>query len=393
MKILQVTNFFKPSWESGGPARMAYELSIKFIKRGHEVTVYTTDGYKSKLNVETNKQVNVDGIRTYYFRSLSDIITQKLNLPISYYSPFVAMKEINGYDIIFIYDFRTILSLVVTYYANKFNVPYVLLPYGSLPKTMGFKGLCKAIYDIPFGYNMLKKCRKIIAQNNHEKLVCRNYGIDEGKIVLIPLGVNLSDFNELPAKGYFRASYSISPDEKIILFLGRIHPNKGIAILINAISQILKQGWKLRLIIVGNDDGFLADAMNLVDALGISDRVLFPGPIYDKTRIRAYIDADVFVLTPSFYEETSLAVLEACAAGIPVIITAQNEIPQFKSYNAGIMINYDQLELQAALIKLITDDVLRTTMGKNARKMIQELFNLDSVADEMENILTIRDDE
>ena len=52
MKVLQVTNFFKPSWESGGPARVAYGLSKKLIERGHEVTVYTTDGFKLRLNVE-----------------------------------------------------------------------------------------------------------------------------------------------------------------------------------------------------------------------------------------------------------------------------------------------------------------------------------------------------
>ena len=52
MKILQVTNFFKPSWESGGPARVAYEISKKLVERGHEVTVYATVRYKLKLNVE-----------------------------------------------------------------------------------------------------------------------------------------------------------------------------------------------------------------------------------------------------------------------------------------------------------------------------------------------------
>ena len=52
MKILQVTNFFKPSWESGGPARVAYGLSKKLIERGDEMTVYTTDGFKSKLDMK-----------------------------------------------------------------------------------------------------------------------------------------------------------------------------------------------------------------------------------------------------------------------------------------------------------------------------------------------------
>jgi glycogen synthase len=64
MKILQVTDFFKPSWESGGPARVAYEISKKLIERGHEVTVYTTDGFKSRLDVEKNVPVDINGIKT-----------------------------------------------------------------------------------------------------------------------------------------------------------------------------------------------------------------------------------------------------------------------------------------------------------------------------------------
>ena len=52
MKIQQVTKFFKPWWESGGPARVVYEISKKLTERGHEVTVYTTDVFKSRLDVE-----------------------------------------------------------------------------------------------------------------------------------------------------------------------------------------------------------------------------------------------------------------------------------------------------------------------------------------------------
>src|SRR4030042_2636002 len=101
MKILQVTNFFKPSWESGGPARVVYEISRKLIEKGHEVTVYTTDGFKWRLDVEKNKPINVDGIRTYYFRNLSNFLAKKVFLT-PYYLPFVARREIKNFDIIHI---------------------------------------------------------------------------------------------------------------------------------------------------------------------------------------------------------------------------------------------------------------------------------------------------
>ena len=116
MKILQVTNFFKPSWEAGGPPRVVYEISKKLVERGHEVTVYTTDGFKYRLNVEKNKPIDVDGIRVYYFRNLSSYLTRKWILPILYYLPMIAKKEIKEFDIIHIHEYRTFLAIITLYF-------------------------------------------------------------------------------------------------------------------------------------------------------------------------------------------------------------------------------------------------------------------------------------
>jgi glycosyltransferase involved in cell wall biosynthesis len=387
MKILQVSNFFKPSWDSGGPARMAYEISKEFLLKGHRITVYTTDGFKSRLNVKKNEAMYVDGLRTYYFKNYSGYLARELIMPTPLYLPIVARKEINHFDIIYIYDFRSILTIIVSYYARKYKIPYVVFPYGALPKSNGIRGKCKEIFDIFFGYNILKKASKVVAQNNHELDECKKFKIGNENIVYISLGINLNDFINLPPKGSLRRRYKIPANEKIILFLGRINRSKGIQLLIKAFYELMKNKCNYRLVIVGIDDGYLDVLIELTRSLDIEEKVIFAGPIYDLERIAAYVDADVFVTTPCFYEETSLAVLEACAAGTPVVISKQNEIPGLIKYNAGFMINYDKKELINAISDILDNEMLREELSKNARLLVFNEFNLNKITTCLENIL------
>ncbi|HWQ47765.1 MAG TPA: glycosyltransferase, partial [Methanosarcina sp.] len=164
MKILHVTNFFKPSWEAGGIARVAYEISKNLVKEGHEVTVFTTDGFKSRLKTIKNKPIDVDGINTYYFRNLSNYLTKR-NIVIPYYLPLIARIKIQDFDVIHIHEHRTLLAIIVHYYSKKYNIPYVLQAHGTLPNTIGKKNQ-KNIFDAIWGNKILKDASKLIAVSN-----------------------------------------------------------------------------------------------------------------------------------------------------------------------------------------------------------------------------------
>ena len=238
MKILQVTSFFKPSWEAGGPPRAVYEISRELVKRGHDVTVYTTDGYKHRLNVEKNKPVNVDGIRVYYFRNLSNYLTRKWLLPFPYYLPIIAKKEVKDFDIIHIHEYRTFSTIVAYHYAKKYGIPYILQPRGSLPRIK--KAIQKKIFDALFGSSIIKNASKIIATSTIESGLYKSIfpNLETGKIIHLPNGINLDSYTDLPKRGNFRKKYSINENEKVILFLSRIHERKGADILMKAFSKL-----------------------------------------------------------------------------------------------------------------------------------------------------------
>ena len=383
MKILQVTNFFKPSWESGGPARVAYEISKKLVERGHEVTVYTTDGFKWRIDVEKNKPADVDGIKTYYFRNLSSYLTRKMNLPIPYYLPIVARRTLRDFDMIHIHEYRTVLAIVVHHYAKKYGIPYILQPRGSIPRTS--KSKQKKLFDALFGRAIIKDASKIIASS---KLESDQYwdvfpDLEGEKIVHIPNGIDLETYQNLPKKGEFRKKYSIAEDEKVILFLGRIHKIKGIDILIEAFSKLKEELQGVKLVIAGPDDGYLDRLKLMVDKLSIEDDVIFPGPLYEKEKSEAYVDADVFVV-PSKYESFGNVVLEAMAHNTPVVVTNSCGVSEWLS--SAEIINPTVDSLYVKLSEILKKSKSENLKSKRRMKKDVEKFSWETIVDRIESI-------
>ena len=387
MKILQVTNFFKPSWEAGGPVRSVYETSKSLVKNGHDVTVYTTDGFKSRLDVEKNKPVNVDGVKTYYFRNLSLFVTKNMNFPIPYYAPLVLRKEIQNFDIIHINEHRTVLAILIHHYAKKNKIPYVLQPRGTIP-TMG-KSKQKKRFDQLFGYSIIKDASKIIASS---KIESDQYfdllpDLDSEKIVHIPNGIDLVTYQNLPEKGTFKKKYSINSDEKVVLFLSRLHKRKGADLLIKAFCDLKCEFKNVKLVIVGPDEGYLDKLKSIVAELNIMDDVVFTGPLYESDKIEAYVDADVFVLpSKDRYESFGNVVLEAMACGMPVIVTNNCGVSEWIGPNAGYIIEYDKDKLKDAILILFDDDAKRINIGAIGKIQVSKEFGWNQIIEKNEII-------
>jgi len=388
MKILQVTNFFKPSWESGGPAKVVYEISKKLIERGHEVTVYTTDGFKSRLDVKKNGPVDVDGIKTYYFRNLSNYLARKMGFPTPYYLPIVARREIRDFDVIHIHEHRTMLAVVAFYYAKKNGIPYILQPRGSVPTIS--KSKQKKLFDYLFGYFIIKDASKIIASS---KIESNQYidvfpDIKSEKIVHIPNGIDLKIYQNLPQMGEFKRKYLIDEDKKVILFLSRIHERKGADILVEAFSDLKSEFENVTLVIAGPDNNYLDKLKIIVRELNIINDVIFPGPLYERDKLEAYVDADVFVLpSKDRYESFGNVVLEAMACGTPVIVTNNCGVSEWIADDLVYVVEYNKDQLRKAMMfKILSDEELRRRFGEGGRKLVREEFDWDKIILDIEKV-------
>lgn len=384
MKILQVTNFFKPSWESGGPARVAYEISKRLVERGHDVTVYTTDGFKTRLNVEKNKPINVDGIKIYYFRNLSSYLAREAIFPTPYYLPIIARSEIReNFDIIHIHEHRTIIASVVHNYAKKYNIPYLIQAHGSLFPLLQ-KRVLKNLCGQFLGNDVLCCASRAIALNKNEAEQYIKMGVEKDKIELVSNGVNLSEYEILPKKGEFKREFGLKNNEEIVLYAGRLHATKGIDLLIEAFADISSDLNNTKLVLLGPDDGFRSSLESLIQKLDLNDKVIFTGFVDSYEKKMAFVDANVFV-TPQF-SGFPITFLESCACGTPIITTNSRDELDWINDNVGYVVEYDKDRLRDAIAYILENEDVRERFGEKGKLLVKEVFSWDKIAEQIEEI-------
>ncbi len=380
MRILQVTPCFYPAWAYGGPPRNTYEIVKELAKRGHEVTVYTTDTIDKNCR-QKEKVLDVNGVKVYYFRNISNSLAWKR----FFFAPgmiFKLKREIKTFDIIHLQDFRNFQNIAVHYYAKKYGIPYIVQARGSV-ETFFQKGRLKRVFDIFWGYRILKDASRLIALTTMEAQQYKNMGIAESKIEIVPNGINLSEFENLPQKGEFRRKHGLNDDQKIILYLGRIYKQKGLDLLGKAFADLSKEIDNVRLVIAGPDDGYLSTLRKLINVLGIEDKVLYTGPLYQRDKLEAYVDADIYVL-PSTYEIFGVTVLEALACGTPVIVTERCGVAYWIN-EAVCVIQYDEEQLRGALAKVLVNEEY-TRQFKNKRRLLIRNFTWSKLVERLDNI-------
>lgn len=382
MKILQVIPYFVPAWYYGGPVAVAYNISKELVKRGHEVTVYTTDTLDTKNRIKGREEI-IDGIKIKRFRNLSNTLASKHSTCLPLGMLLETRRALWSFDIIHMHEYRTIQNVIVHHYAKKHGIPYVLQAHGTMYRVAP-KWELKRIYDAIWGYKLLKDALKVIALNETEVEQYKSVGLSKDKIKLVPNGVDLAEFENLPERGEFRSEYGLGSDEKVILYLGRIHKTKGIDLLVKAFASLTKEMDGVRLAIVGPDGGYLSALIKLATDMGVSDKVVFTGPIYERNKLEAYVDADVFV-TPSFYG-FPVTFVEACACGIPIITTENGDKLSWIHNQTGYVVAYDENQLKDAMAKLLTSRGIAEKFRENAKKLVRQRFTWSRITEELEQL-------
>jgi glycosyltransferase involved in cell wall biosynthesis len=372
MKILQVIPYFTP--KRGGDVAVAYNLSKHLAKRGHEVTIFTTDFELDREYIQS-----LDGVRVVPFHCIANIglmlISPKMKIQFK--------KEIKDFDIVHMHDGRSYQNIVVHHYAKKYGIPYILQAHGSVLPIFQKQRL-KNIYDLFFGYRILKEASKVIAITKTEAEHYKKMGVDEDKIEIVPNGIDLSEYENLPKRGEFRRKYKIKDDENMILYVGRLHKSKGIDLLVKAFSGASKELNDAKLVLIGPDHGYLSVLEELIRSLKVNNKVLFTGFVSNDEKVSAFADADVFV-TPSF-SGFPVTFLEVCACGTPIITTNNGDKLDWIHNNVGYVVEYDKDQLRDAIFKVLFDDKLRVQFEERCKKLVKEQFTWDKIVKQVEDL-------
>lgn len=379
MRVLQATPYFAPAWAYGGPPRVMHTYAKGLAARGHAVSVFTTDvldeGRRSSPPFEV-----VDGVSVRRFRNVSNALAWRTKKYLPPMLPAALVHAAGAADVLHVTDTRTIVAASAHAAARVRHVPLVISAFGSLPRSTGFRGAVKDVYDVALVRPMLRRAALLFAQTSHEADLYAELGGAPEAIRLLPLP--LPPIVEPSRRGSFRARLGIAAKEPLLLFLGRLSPLKGVDELILSVAPLLSEGAVLAL--VGRDDGQLVPLRARFAALFDDRRIRFAGPLYGDDRFAAYADADVFCLTPIHWEETSLASLEAAACGTAVVVTEQAELPGLTPATGGFVVPLDREAIRAAVSTALADPAL----GERARRHVHDHHAPETIVAALEAHLT-----
>jgi len=258
---------------------------------------------------------------------------------------------------------------------KKQGGPVVVSPHGMLdPWAVRNSAWKKKLVGAMFANEALRQATCIHALCPSEAKAIRAYGL-RNPIAIIPNGI------DLPGDGVRQPS---SGGRKTVLFLGRIHPKKGIAELLRAWGRVSKD-WKL--VIAGWDDGGHEQGLRkLVEDLGLGGSVSFVGPKHGEEKDRLLRSVDAFIL-PSFSEGLPMSVLEAWSFRLPVVMTDFCNLPEGFAANAAIRVEPDADSIFQGLEKLTgLSDEGRGDMGTQGRTLVEEKFAWDKIARDMKAV-------
>lgn len=373
MKILHVVISLAPEW--GGPVKVVHELTESLVEKGLEVTLFAPVQKGGEINIAQPKGVNLQLFEEGF-----------LSCCWSGYSPKLAKavaQEVSKFDLVHIHELWSYPHLVASRAARKLGKPYVVTVHGELePWAINCKALKKKIYSVLVQRRILQKAAVLHAITDEEIKHIRAYGVDN-KILMIPNGINPQEFQALPAHRELEQLYPQLAGQQVVLFLGRLHPNKGLDILARAFGKVARGRDDLCLLVVGPDsESYQAEVVKILTAEDVLDKVIFTGMLTGREKLTALARADICVI-PSYSEVRSIVALEAMACGLPVIITRQCHFPEVVEVGAGLVIEPEVGQLAVALEKMLSNPQLRQEMGSNGRRLVNEKFTLEKVTEQM----------
>jgi glycosyltransferase involved in cell wall biosynthesis len=384
MKLLCVTPSYFPAFKYGGPITSVHALNKALVKKGMDVNVYTTT-VGLEEDVPATHEINVDGVRVYYFAftKLFEFLGAT-GWQFSWSMTRALKRNLKAFDLIYIVSVWNYPTAASAHYCREYKKPYIISPQGALyPYTFNRKIWKKLPYYHGVAKRDIQSATAIHYLTEDEAKRCHSYLDLKNQRIVIPNGIDMSEFNFVPERKKLRERYRYPINNKVILFLGRIHWIKGLDILSKAFGKLARERNDVHLLIVGSGgSGDEKKMRRLFREEGALDSVTFTGALRGKEKLEAFAGSHLFVL-PSYSETFSMAILEAMICGLPVVITRQCNFPEIQTAKAGLIINPDGEDLYHALVKVLDNEKEATEMGSRGKKLVEECYTIDKVADRM----------
>jgi glycosyltransferase involved in cell wall biosynthesis len=275
--------------------------------------------------------------------------------------------------------------------AYKTHTPYIIAPHGMLHPWSLSQSKFKKKLALLLGYRkLLISATAFHALNSDEATHLRGLGMHQTCHVL-PNGVFLNEIEPLPTPGSFITQLADLAGKPYILFLSRLHYKKGLDRLANAFAIVAQKVEHLHLVIAGPDDGDQQRFEQIIDKHQLTNRVHLVGPLWDKSKYAAMQDAACFCL-PSRQEGFSVAITEAMAVGVPVVISKACCFDEVAQAGAGYVVDINDAnpqqsaELLADALQRVLDTQPNSRMRQAGRQLIKQRYTWPAIAQQSQKV-------
>lgn len=366
-----------------GPYLNKFELqNFESLKKRHQVLAfYTNNNFFPVKDIKLPKK-ELKTLESILGPRSADYLRIPIHFPWGYYHHMVGLeKELKGFQI---------AHGVETFMAHSLQLVRAKRKYGT-------KVVLTCWENVPFAHENLllfPRLKRIVRENTNlfvaiterAKTALMLEGVEEERIDVIPMGIDLKQFRPAPKDKKLLKKLNISPQDFVILFVGRLTREKGILELLSAHQLLVNNLAQPPILLIIGDGPLKKKVEKRIKKLGLEKFVRFASFPY-KLMWKVHNLADVFVLpsipTYAWQEQFGMVLVEAMASGVPVISTLSGSIPEVVG-NAGMLVQpADPLSLEQALKKLINEPKLRLKLREKGLKQAK-LFDREKVALKLE---------
>ena len=375
MRILHVVPSYLPAWQHGGPIRSVHGLCKALAKRGHEVSVFTTDT-DIRGRVPIGRAVDRDGVAVWYFAVRGP---RRL-----YWAPelrSVLQRRVKDFDLVHLHSVFLWPTSAAASIARRAGRPYLLAPRGMLVgdlfrrrgavrKTLWLKLIERQTLAHAAALHTTTELEASEARELAESI-----GLSLPPVLVLPNGVD--EERDDPQASIAPEIASALARTPLVLFLGRLSWKKGLDRLIEAMP-----GVPLATLAIagGDEEGIRPELEALAHRCAVADRVTFLGSVQGADRTALLHRSTLLALT-SYSENFGNAALEAMAAGTPVLLTPEVGLAaEVERSGAGVVTSGNPVVLGATLAALLADAVQLAEMGRRGIEAVADRYRWDRVA-------------
>ena len=374
MKILMGVTVFLPSSIYGGPATVAMNQARELSRRGHEVTIISSNVLQLRPYACIEQRDTIlDGVVVRYFPT--HLVLAKVSALVSLALKRWLKQSIRDYDVIHVHFARDWIPLTIANEALRQRAKVIIQPHGMLGRTGGLRGVLDSFWT----RRILTQAAGVLALQATELRNIKNIA-PAAKALVLSNGVRVP-----------KDSVQWDPEtlrRRRVLFLARLHPRKRVMDVLEAIRVLHSRGYSVSLRVVGPDEGDLPKARAFASAHGIANIIEFVGAVSPSQVQSEYLNASVYVL-PSIDEPFPMTILEAMAIGVPTIVTESIHIRgMLERHGASRVVKQGPDEIASAVMEVLTDTRLAISLSENGKHLINTRLSIGQIVNSLEAIYT-----